>query len=285
MKFERDLLERGLWQLTAFGIAVLFVAPLYWVVTNSLRPVGLPPPRILEWWPQPTAWSNYVDVFHIIPLGRQVGNSLFVSTVGALLTLITASWAGFAMAQMPARVRRWLVGLAIALLMVPSTAVWLPRYVLFTSLGVIDTYLALFAPALMGTKSLYALMFYWTFRRVPLELFESARLDGAGAFTIWRCIALPAALPTALAVLLLTFTHYWSDFVDPLLFLKSEERYTLAVGLRMLQQMDITNWSLLLAAAVVMTAPVIVVYLLLQHFIRDGVRWQPLLRRAVETGS
>ena len=279
MKFERSWLERGLWQISALGVALLFVAPLYWVVTNSLRPVGLPPPRLLEWLPQPLAWSNYQAVFQLVPLGQQVRNSLFVSTIGALLTLVTASWAGFAMAQMPVGVRRWLVGLAIALLMIPSTAVWLPRYVLFTSLGVIDTYLALFAPAVMGTKSLYALMFYWTFRRVPVELFESARLDGAGALTIWQRIALPAALPTALAVLLLAFTHYWSDFVDPLLFLKSEERYTLAVGLRMLQQMDITNWSLLLAAVVVMTAPVILVYLLLQHFIRDGVRWQHLLRR------
>ena len=279
MKFDRSWLERGLWQISALGIALLFVAPLYWVLTNSLRPVGLPPPRTLEWLPQPVAWSNYLAVFQLVPLGQQVRNSLFVSTIGALLTLVTASWAGFAMAQMPAGVRRWLVGLAIALLMIPSTAVWLPRYVLFTSLGVIDTYLALFAPAVMGTKSLYALMFYWTFRRVPVELFESARLDGAGALTIWQRIALPAALPTALAVLLLAFTHYWSDFVDPLLFLKSEERYTLAVGLRMLQQMDITNWSLLLAAVVVMTAPVILVYLLLQHFIRDGVRWQHLLRR------
>ena len=279
MKFDRGWLERGLWQISALGIALLFVAPLYWVVTNSLRPVGLPPPRLLEWLPQPLAWSNYQAVFQLVPLGQQVRNSLFVSTIGALLTLVTASWAGFAMAQMPVGVRRWLVGLAIALLMIPSTAVWLPRYVLFTSLGVIDTYLALFAPAVMGTKSLYALMFYWTFRRVPVELFESARLDGAGALTIWQRIALPAALPTALAVLLLAFTHYWSDFVDPLLFLKSEERYTLAVGLRMLQQMDITNWSLLLAAVVVMTAPVILVYLLLQHFIRDGVRWHHLLRR------
>ena len=80
---------------------------------------------------------------------------------------------------------------------------------------------------------------------------------------------MPAALPTALAVLLLTFSHYWSDFIDPLLYLKSSERYTVAVGLRMLQQMDVTNWSLLLAGVVVMTTPVILVYLVLQYFIRE----------------
>jgi multiple sugar transport system permease protein len=268
-----------LWQVAALTVTFLFVAPLYWVLSNSLRAVGLPPPRTLEWLPHPLAWSNYAVIFDIVPLGRQIGNSILVSTVGALLTLVTASWAGFAMAQMPPGVRRALVGLAVVLLMIPSTAVWLPRYVIFTSIGLIDTYLALFAPAVMGTKSLFALMFYWTFRRVPLELFESARLDGAGALTIWRRIALPMALPTALAVLLLAFSHYWSDFVDPLLFLKSEERYTLAVGLRMLQQMDITNWSLLLAAVVVMTAPVIAVYLALQHFIREDTSWRHLLKR------
>ena len=279
MKFRTTRLERLLWQVAALSAALLFVAPLYWVLVNSLRPVGLPPPRTLEWLPQPLAWSNYAEVFRIVPLGQQVVNSLFVSTVGAALTLVTASWAGFAMAQLSARSRRWLVLLAVALLMIPGTAVWLPRYILFTSLGLIDTYLALFAPALMGTKSLFVLMFYWTFRRVPMELFESARLDGAGALTIWRAIALPIALPTALAVLLLTFTHYWSDFVDPLLFLKSETRYTLAVGLRMLQQMDSTNWSLLLAAVVVMTVPVILIYLALQHFIREDVSFRHLLKR------
>lgn len=279
MKFDRLGMERLLWQVTALVMAIIFVGPIIWVLTNSLRPVGLPPPRTLEWLPDSLAWSNYVEIFQIVPLGQQVGNSLFVSTVGAALTLVTASWAGFAMAQMPAGTRRWLVTLAIALLLIPGTAVWLPRYVLFTSIGIIDTYLALFAPAVMGTKSLFALMFYWTFRRIPLELFEAARLEGAGALTIWRRIALPAALPTALAVLLLTFTHYWSDFVDPLLFLKSEERYTLTIGLRMLQQMDMTNWSLLLAAAVVMIAPVLLVYLVLQQFVREGVRLRDLVQR------
>jgi len=253
--------------------------PLCWVLTNSLRPVGLPPPRTLEWFPQPIAWSNYAEIFRIVPLGRQIGNSLLVSTLGAVITLVTASWAGFALAQLPNRVRQPLVGLAVVLMMIPSTVVWLPRYIMFTSVGLIDSYAALIAPAVMGTKSLYTLMFYWTFRRVPLELFESARLDGAGAFLIWRRIALPLALPTALAVLLLTFNHYWSDFVDPLLFLKSERRYTLAVGLRMLQQMDITNWSLLLAAVVVMTAPVVLVYLVIQHFIRDDVGLSRLMKR------
>ncbi|MCB0116546.1 MAG: carbohydrate ABC transporter permease, partial [Caldilineaceae bacterium] len=197
---KSDRVGRALWQVTALTLALLFVTPLLWVVLSSLRPVGLPPPRTLEWPTLPLAWVNYVEIFHIVPLGRQIGNSFFVSSVGATLTLVTASWAGFVMAQLPARLRRWLVLFAVALLMIPGPVVWLPRYVLFASVGLIDTYAALFAPAIMGARSLFVLMFYWSFRRVPLELFESARLDGAGALTIWRRIALPASLPTVLAV-------------------------------------------------------------------------------------
>ncbi len=104
-------------------------------------------------------------------------------------------------------------------------------------------------------------------------------MDGASVLTIWARIALPITMPTVLAVLLLTFTHYWSDFVDPLLFLKSKRHYTLAVGLRMLQQMDITNWSLLLAAVVVMTVPVVLVYLVIQRFLGDESELIQLIKR------
>jgi multiple sugar transport system permease protein len=101
---------------------------------------------------------------------------------------------------------------------------------------------------------------------VPLELFESARLDGANAWRCWAQLGLPLARPTLVAVGILTFVHYWSDFVDPLLYLKSESRYTLAIGLRILQQLDLTNWPLLMAGATIMTVPVLVGYFLTQRY-------------------
>ena len=257
-----------LWQIAAISVTALFLLPLLWMVVASLQPAGMPPPRTLAAFPHGIAWGNYAEIFRAIPLARQLGNSLFVSSLGAGLTLLTASWAGFAMAQMPPAIRRRLVALALFLLLVPASAVWLPRYIFFAELHLIDTYAALVAPAVMGTKSLFVLMYYWTFRRVSLELFESAWLDGAGAWTSWRRIALPLAAPTTLAVAVLAFSHYWSDFVDPLLFLKSAQRFTVTVGLRMLQQMDQTHWPLLLAAITVAIAPVIALYLLLQGVLR-----------------
>ncbi|MCS6827649.1 MAG: carbohydrate ABC transporter permease, partial [Caldilinea sp.] len=239
-------------------------------------------------------WSNYMEIFRIAPLGLQIGNSLVVSMVGMLITLLTASWAGFAMSQMAPTSRRRLVGLALLLLLIPSGAVWMPRYVLFSGLGLIDTYAALVAPALLGTRSLLALMYYWNFRRLSPELFEAASLDGASVWMVWRRIAMPLARPTTLAVAVLAFTHYWSDFVDPLLFLKSAQRFTLTVGLRMLQQMDATNWPLLMAAVVVMIAPVLALYVLLQvvldkdaslHLRSSRLRRDALIHLQLSAGS
>lgn len=264
--------KRLLWHAAALAVAALFVLPLIWVVSTSLRQPGLPPPPAIEWLPSPLFWSNYREIFEIVPLGWYLLNSLRVGVVAVPLTLLVASWAGFAMAQLPAGLRQRLVALTVALLLVPTASLWLMRFVLFSQLGLIDTIWPLVAPALMGSRASFVLLFYWSFRRVPLELFEAARLDGANALLIWARVAMPLARPTTVAVTVLCFSLYWSDFLSPLLYLKSESRYTLPVGLSMLRQMDRTNWPLLMAGAVVMTVPVVGLFLLIQRYVWNGER-------------
>lgn len=266
----------------AFGVAVLFLLPLAWMAAASLRQPGLPPPRTVEWLPQPAAWSNYRSLFDLLPLGRYTLNSLFVTTLAVPLTLVTASWAGFAISQMEEPWQRRAVVMTLGLLMIPITALWLTRFVLFTRLGLINTYGALLAPALMGSSPLFVLLFYWAFRRLPRELFESARLEGAGALTLWWRVALPQTRQTAAAVTVLTFILYWSDFINPLLYLKSQALYTLPVGLQQLQQLDRSNWPLLMAASVLLTAPTVFIFLIAQYFfLRDD--WFASLRRPSES--
>lgn len=252
--------------LAALLLALVFLLPLLWVVSASLRQPGLPPPRTVEWLPQPLAWGNYPRIFGLVPLGRYLVNSLLVVALAVPLTLVSASWAGLAMAQLHARLQRWLVLLAIALLLVPATALWLTRYVLFARLGLTDTFWPLIAPALMGTSPLFVLLFYWTFRRVPYELWDSAQIDGAGTLRTWAAIALPLARPTVIVVGVLSFVQYWSDYVSPLLYLKAERRYTLPVGLQLLQQMDRTNWPLLMAGSVCLLLPVVLLFVLTQRY-------------------
>jgi multiple sugar transport system permease protein len=248
----------------ACAAAALFVGPLLLVLAASLQPSGQAL-RAEAWLPQAPSWANYERIFEVAPLARYTVNSLLVAVVAVPATIVVASLAGFAMAQLPRRERYLLLALAIALRMVPVTALWLTRYVLFTQLRLIDTVWPLLAPVWMGSSPLFVLLFYWSFRRTPQALFEAARVDGLGAFGIWAHVALPLARPAIMAVAVLTFVQYWSDFINPLLYLKSDTRYTLAVGLRIMQQMDITGGPLLMAAAVVMTVPVLVVFLLAQR--------------------
>lgn len=255
----------------ALAVAVVFLVPLAWVVSASLRPPGLPPPRAIEWLPPAPAWSNYSRLFELLPFARYLVNSLIVAGLAVPLTLLTASWAGFAMAGLDARRREGLVVLSVALLMVPVTALWLTRYVLFKWLGLLDSFAALVAPAVMGSSPLFVLLYYWTFRRIPTELFASAAVDGAGTLAQWRRVAMPMAGPTTIAVSILAFLVYWSDFINPLLYLKSEALYTLPVGLQQLQQLDRTNWPILMAACVVFTAPTVLLFLIVQrYFLQDS---------------
>jgi len=252
--------------LVATLVALPFVLPLAWMISSSLRTPGLPPPRGVEWIPQPLAWGNYTAIFRMIPLARYIFNSLLVSSLAVVITLLVASWAGFGMAQLGPRARRRLLAISVGLLMVPITALWLTRFVLFDVLGWIDTYLALLAPALMGSSPLFVLLFYWAFRRLDPETYEAARLEGAGPWMIWWRVGLPQVRPTIAAVASLTFILYWNDFINPLIYLKSQSLYTLAIGLQQLQQLDRTNWPLLLAAALVMTLPVVLLFIITQRY-------------------
>jgi multiple sugar transport system permease protein len=263
-RWRRPLGTMG-FHVGALVVALAFVVPGLWVLTASLRSPGLPPPAGAEWLlPSPIAWTNYVRIFELLPLGRYLGNSLLVAGLAMPLTVLVASWAGFAMAQLPPRERYALLAAAVVIRMIPLTALWLTRFLVLKELRLIDSFWALLAPVWMGSSPFFVLIFYWAFRRQPVALYEAARLEGVGALRIWAFIAMPLARPATAAVCLLTFAQYWSDFMNPLLYLKSDEHYTLALGLRVLQQMDATNWPLLMAGAVVMMLPVLLLLLILQ---------------------
>jgi multiple sugar transport system permease protein len=250
--------------LLSIAISFFLFLPLVWMVVGSFVETGASDFRSLGDVGSLTV-VNFIEIFRIVPLGRYFANSLLVTGAGVALTLLTASWAGFAIAQLPLRARRWLVGLSIALLMTPVTALWLTRFLMFSRLGASDSYLPLIAPALMGSSALFVLLFYWNFRHIPREMFESGQMDGATPLDNWRLVALPQAKPAVLAVAMLSFLFFWNDFINPLLYLHSQKLYTLPLGLNQIRVMDQTNFPLLLAAALVMTVPALVFFLLAQR--------------------
>jgi multiple sugar transport system permease protein len=263
--------RRGLRITATLLVLAVFLLPLWWMFVASLRPVGLPPPKTIEWWPVEAHWENYAEIFRQVPMGRYALNSVLVVAVAVPLTLLTASLAGFGLSQLRQPWRNRLLIVAIALLMVPSPAVWLFRYQLLRWLGMLTSLWSLVLPAIAAGSPLLVLLFYWTFQRNPPELYEAARVEGADAWTTWLKIAMPIARSTTAATLVLAFAMYWNDFTNPVLYLYRPSTYTLPVGLQILKQLDATNWSLLMAGAVVVTLPMVVLFLLLQPlFLSDN---------------
>src|SRR5918992_249198 len=259
--------ERGRWRhLPAVLVATVFLLPLVFMLTGSLRKAGLPPPRTPELVPSEPTFDNYERAFELVDLARYTFNSALVVAIAVPLTLLFASWAGFAMARLPRRAAAWLVALSLISLMVPLTALLVPRFAIFSWLGLTNTYVPLVAPALIGTTPFYVLLFYWPFRRVPSELFEACRLEGLSPFTVWWRIAMPLVKPVSVAVGVLAAVFTWSNFLDPLIYLFEEDLFTLPLGLRSLAQVDRQDFPLLLAGAVVATVPVVAAFVYVQRF-------------------
>lgn len=247
-------------------VAALFLLPPLWMAAASLYPPASPLPQSLRLLPAEPTLDNYGRVWTLTPIGRFALNSLLVVSLAVPLTLLFSSWAGYAMAQLPRpSQRRWVV-LSLAVLMIPGIALWASRFLIYRQLGWLDSVLALIAPAFMGTSPFYVLMFYRAFRRIPAAIYDSARLDGAGILQSWWLVGLPLARPTAAGVALLSLLLYWGDFISPFLYLRRPDQYTLPVALQLLQQLERSNWSLLMAAAVLVSAVPVIVFLAMQPY-------------------
>lgn len=267
---ERRFMSLGHHLLAAL-VATLFLIPLLWAASASLHQSGVIARRAISWIPTPVAWSNYRDVFQVVDLLRYAANSLFVIALAVPITIVVASWAGFAISQISLPWRWRLLALSVLCLMVPLTAIWLPRFILFKEAGLIDHRIALVVPALMGTSPFYVLLFAWTFLRVPREIYEAARLDGATPWRTWREIALPLGRPAIVAVAVLSAVHYWNSVIEPLLLIRTDANNTASLGLRVLYSLDRTNWPLIMTGAIVVLAPVLLVFVVAQRaFLQDA---------------
>jgi len=245
--------------------AALFVLPLALMVSASFRPPGLAPPEGFPLVPRPFSLDSYRAAFAIVPLARFVANSLFVVAIAVPITVVVTSLAGFAIAASTGRTRRLLIAATVVAMMVPLSATWVPRFVMYRLIGLTDSLWALVTPALAGTSPFYVLIFALAYSRLPKAIFEAAQLDGLSPFAIWRKVAFPLALPATFAVGVLSFAAYWGNLVDPLLYLSDPDKYTVALGLRSLQTLEPQNFPMLLAGSVVAALPPVIAFLIVQR--------------------
>lgn len=255
--------------LTVLGAVLM--APLVWLISSSLKTeahiFAMPP----EWIPQPVRWSNYRDVFDIVPFSRGWLNSTVVATVTVAGTLISASIVafGFARVRFPGRDKLFL--LLIATVMIPYHVTLIPTYVLFRELGWLNTFLPLTVPAWFGGGAFNIFLLRQFYMRLPLELDDAARIDGASLWQIYKDVILPQSKPALGVIAIFTFLTSWNDFFAPFIYLNSPEKYTLPLMLRLFQSTEGTQWHLLMAASVMTAIPCIVLYFVAQRYFIQGV--------------
>src|ERR671919_3161722 len=267
--------RRLTWILAAAVVSILFLLPLVAMLSGSLRPQGLPPPRGVELIPADPSLGAYRTAFSIVPLARSVLNSLVVAAISVPIAVLSASWGGFALAQLDRRARRRALVFLLLVLMVPVSAVWLTRFAMFKAAGLTDSYAPLVAPAVMGGSPLFVLLYWLAFRRIPGDIVSAARLEGAGPWRVWRAVAMPLVRSTTIAVALLSFALSWANFIDALLYLSTEELYTAPLVLRSLEQLGPTNWPVILSGAAIVTLPVAVAFAAALRLVvpRKGAGW------------
>lgn len=256
-------------QLGGIAAALLFLLPLWFLVSGSLRPLGVPPPQGVELLSPAPSLESYRRLPLLLPVATYLRNSVVVVAVTVPLTVGVAALAGFGIRLLDGRRRRTAVVACLALMAVPVTAVWATRFEVFRVAGIVDTLLPVMSTALMATNPFFVLVYAWSFAGIADSQFQAARLEGASNWRIWRAIALPQARDATLAVAVLAFTFHWGNFIDGLLYLTSQSRLTLPVGLRTLQLLNPTDFPLLLAGSTLLAVPSVVVFGLAQRVLLD----------------
>ncbi|GIJ80970.1 multiple sugar transport system permease protein [Micromonospora phaseoli] len=261
-----------LWRtLGAAFVILVFVPPLLLLVAGSLTEPGLPPAPTPQLVPDPLSTTGYERALDLGGLLRASLNSVLVAVVAVPLSVLVASLAGFALARLAPRVTAVVVAASLVALMVPATALFVPRFAIFRFLGLTDTLVPLIAPALLGTSPLYVLVYYLAFRALPAELYDACLVEDLSPLRTWWRVGLPLVRPVTAGLTALTFVLTWSNFLDPLIYVYDRNLFTLPLALRSLSLLDPTNFPVFLAGAVIATVPALVVFALAQRrFLHHG---------------
>jgi multiple sugar transport system permease protein len=249
--------------------AVAMIGPFAWQLLTAFK--SLPetttvPPTLL---PQEWLWSNFADVFALLPFGRQLANSLIVAAAVTLGQLAFCSLGAYAFARLEFRGRELIFALFLSVLMVPKQLLILPQYQIISDLGLLNTLPALILPGLFSAFGTFLLRQF--FATIPKDFEEAALLDGAGRFRIFFSIMLPLVRPALAALAVITVMHSWNDLLWPLVVNTDPASMPISAGLTSLQGQEWTNYPVLMAGALMASIPMLLAYLALQRQFVQGI--------------
>ncbi len=268
--WRHDTLRRAVATALLLIGAAIFLVPFVWMLSSSLKPdyqiFAIPPVLV----PNPPRWENYVEALTYVPFARYAANTLLVSAVTIVGHLFSCTLAAYAFARLRAPGRDALFLLVLATMMLPYPVTMVPLYVLFKTLGWVNTFLPLTVPAFFGSP-FYIFLLRQFFLTLPHELEDAARIDGASTLQIIRHIIVPLSTPALATVAIFTFQATWNDFLGPLIYLHNRDLYTVTLGLNFFRATYTVRWGYLMAASLATMLPVLVVFFLAQRLFIEGI--------------
>jgi multiple sugar transport system permease protein len=250
--------------------ALIMVMPFAWMLLASVKDLAqlykVPP----NWIPDPIVFQNYANAWVSVPFDTGYMNSTIVTVTVVIANLLTCSMAAYAFARIEFPFRHVLFILFLATLMVPEQVTIIPLYIIMKNLGLIDTLLALIIPyALFNAFGVFLLRQF--IKGLPIDLEEAAIVDGANRWTIYWRIIMPLIRPALAAFGIFTFLFQWNNFFRPLIFLDSIENYTVPLAINFFRGQYATDFSLLMAGSAISIIPVLIVYIIGQRHIIEGI--------------
>jgi len=272
-KREKIIRQGTIYPIVTAG-AVVMLFPLLWTLSTSLKTIDQVTTLQIDLIPNPIAWWNYIELFHVAPVLRYLRNTMIVVTASVFGGVIVCSFIGYGFARIQFPGRELLFLILLSTMMLPGVVQLVPLFVIFDRLGWTGTFLPLIVPRLLGHNPFYIFLLRQFFRGVPMELSDAARIDGCSEFGIWWRIVMPVSKPVLAAVAIFSFQYAWNDFLPPLVYLGSnQELWTLALGLNAFRSFEgqQTSTHFLMAMSVLMTIPMLIVFAIGQREFVRGV--------------
>ncbi len=257
--------------LILLGVAAVSLLPLIYMVSTALKERGTEFSYPIQWIPDPIKWENFSTALSTVPALTFLANTMIVTTLTLVGGILSASLSAYGFARMRFPGRDFLFMLMLSGMMLPYMVTLIPQFVLFRELGWINTLLPLIVPAFFGGTPFYIFLLRQFFKGMPTDLEDAAKIDGAGFFRIWWTIAMPLARPGLATIAILSILHHWNDFLAPLVYLNTQDNWTLALGIRLFRDQYQVNFNLTMAYAVMMTVPVFTVFFAFQKYFVRGI--------------
>ncbi len=274
---RQRLLGRTLLYVIAIAASILFMIPFAWTLFSSLKSPSelyMFPPR---WFPATPRFYNYVEVFNLSPFARWLWNSVVVAGLATFGAVLSAAVTGYSFARFRYPGRNLIFILTLSTLMLPAEVTLIPLYLLFNKIGWLDTYKPLIVPSFFGGGAFLIFMMRQFFLTIPMDLDEAARIDGAGYLRIFLQILLPLSIPALVTAAIITFIADWNAFLFPYIILNTKELFTIGIGIKYFQTIasNIDSMepreNLLMAAGMMMTAPIILLFFVAQRYFVRGI--------------